>query len=155
MRRPFIARIGLALVAALSFTIAGHGGNAAVAAPEESYRIQVGSHAFSTAYDPTTRTLYVGADGAISVFKDGVLTGKIPVGEASMAADPVTHTVYAVDSSNTTVLVIKGTTVTATIPMPDQPQALAVDPGTGKVYVATSMAGVTVIQGTKSPRRSP
>lgn len=145
-----LARISIALVITLSFSAAAvWGSNVAVAAPEVSDWLEVGDSAYAVAYDPTTRTLFVGADGAISVMKDGVTVGKIAVATGTMSVNPLTHTLYALDSTHNTVAVINGTTVTATIPVPEGSQDLALDPGAGKVYIANGMAGVTVIEGDK------
>ena len=148
--RRYLARIGIALVIALTFVAAAaRGGSLAMAAPEVSDWIGVGDSASAVAYDQTTRTLFVGADGAISVLKDGVPMSKIAVAAKSMAVNPVTHTVYALESTRNAVAVIDGTTVTATIPIPEGSQDLALDPGTGKIYIASGMVGVTVIEGDK------
>jgi len=145
-----LGRIGIALVITLSFSVAAAGGsNLAVAAPEVSDWLEVGDSASAVAYDPTTRTLFVGADGAISVVQDSVTVGKIAVAAKTMSVNPLTHTLYALDSTSDTVTVINGTTVTATIPVPEGSQDLALDPGAGKVYIANGMAGVTVIEGDK------
>jgi YVTN family beta-propeller protein len=67
-----------------------------------------------------------------------------------VAVDPGTHTIYAPYHSDGTVSVINGSTrtVTATVPVGKDPEAVAVDPGTHTVYFANSGDGtVSVIDG--------
>jgi YVTN family beta-propeller protein len=63
-----------------------------------------------------------------------------------VAVDPGTHTIYAPYHSDGTVSVINGSTrtVTATVPVGKDPEAVAVDPGTHTVYVANSGDGINV-----------
>ncbi|WP_422757198.1 FG-GAP-like repeat-containing protein [Paenarthrobacter sp. C1] len=149
--RSYLARIVSVVVLALVSAVAVQSGNPAVAAPEVSDSYEGSGTFTSVAYDPATGLFYA-ADllgDTVSVFRNGVLTTKVVVGQhpAAMALDPLTHSVYVVNSASDSVSIINGTTVTATIPVEHQPMDVAVDPGTGKIYVANGMTGLTVIEG--------
>jgi YVTN family beta-propeller protein len=149
----FLARVGSVVILALFSAVALQSGNPAAASPEVSDTYEGSGTFISVAHDPATGLLYA-ADlngDTVSVFRNGVLTTKVVVGQspAAMALDPRTHSVYVVNSASDSVSVINGTTVTATIPVEYQPMDVAVDPATGKVYVANGLTGVTVIEGTR------
>ncbi len=80
------------------------------------------------------------------------VTGTIGVGSAPAAAatNPLTNTIYVLNSSDGTVSVINGATglVTATITVGSDPVAAAVNPVTNMIYVANKGSGnVTPING--------
>ena len=80
------------------------------------------------------------------------VTGTIPVGNAPAAAatNPLTNTIYVLNSSDGTVSVINGATglVTSTISVGSDPVAVAVNPVTNTIYVANKgSADVTPIDG--------
>ncbi|MGV7698383.1 YncE family protein [Mycobacterium kansasii] len=121
-------------------------------------RVDVGSRAIGVAADPGTHTVYVAAleDRTVSVI-DGstnsvTATVKVRGGFSDVnpiAVDPNTHTVYLANLGDDTVSVIDGSTntVTSTVVGVAQPNGVAVDPGTRKVFVVTRMDKMSVIDG--------
>ncbi|MFZ0911594.1 MAG: hypothetical protein WAN24_19145 [Candidatus Acidiferrales bacterium] len=84
------------------------------------------------------------------------MTGTIDVGTAPAAAatNPLTNTIYVLNSSDGTVSVINGATglVTATITVGSDPVAVAVNPVTNMIYVANKGSNsVTPINGAANP----
>ncbi|MGH9280504.1 MAG: serine/threonine-protein kinase [Acidimicrobiales bacterium] len=76
----------------------------------------------------------------------GVAVGREPT---SVAANPRTNRFYVANSGSLNVSVVDGATreVTATVPMPTRPLAVAVNQRSGRVYVTTADASVVVISG--------
>jgi YVTN family beta-propeller protein len=77
-------------------------------------------------------------------------TVTVGTGPEAIAVNPVTNTIYVVNSNSDNVTVINGATnATATVAVGEYPLSIAVNPVTNKIYVANSFgSSVTVIDGT-------
>jgi serine/threonine-protein kinase len=124
--------------------------------------IPIGPGPQAIASDPSRNRVYVtaqaGIDGdATVVVIDGAtrrVVGAVPTGPyaryfdnpAGIAVDAATHTVYATNPLEGVVYAIDGAAgaVVRSFTVGDAPTAVAVDPATGTVVVATSRGVVTV-----------
>ena len=126
--------------------------------------IPVGAGPWLVTVDPLTRTVYVAnvSDDTVSVIDaaTNAVTATIshvtPLGNPNtfnglflqqMAVDPATGVVYVADPSNDSVSVIDvaTNTVTGSIPVGGDPEAIAVDPRTHTAYVANTSSGTVSV----------
>ncbi len=120
-----------------------------------------GVYVTSVAVNPDTRRIYV-----VDSYNNELIVvngdnhqevTRVPIGDSPgggmikwkyVAVDPVRDLVYVTNSEDNTVRVVDGGTNTpvTSVPLPFTPRALAVNPVTHRIYVATS-GGVSVIDG--------
>jgi YVTN family beta-propeller protein len=124
--------------------------------PEITGDVKVGYHAWGTAVDESTGTLYVTRvqDSALLIIDEssGATTATIPVGyiPCAVALNPVKNRAYVVNHGSDTVTVIDTSkrTVVATVKVGSSPQGVAVDSTSNRVYVANShSSSISVIDG--------
>jgi DNA-binding beta-propeller fold protein YncE len=143
--RTLLLLVGLALATASPATAA----TPLVAKPIVSTVAAQGAEALAA--DGIANRVYVGTlQGTIEKF-DGAnrrLVTTIPGGGGAItdvAVDPTIHHVFAIDPSHKELLIVDGTTATLVgrVALDTPPQAVAVDPDLGRVYVAEGDASST------------
>jgi len=116
-------------------------------------KMSVGMHAWGMALNETSGAFYVArpGDAQVAVLQAGSKTPRmIPVGRipCSVAVNPHTNRIYAVNYADNSLTVIDGFRVMATVPVGRRPQAVAVDAVRDLIFVAnTQDNSVTVIDG--------
>ncbi|MDA4122813.1 MAG: YncE family protein [Thaumarchaeota archaeon] len=109
--------------------------------------INVGTHPWGVAYDPSNGEVYITnyGQGTVSIVKGVSLLSTVNVGQGPVAAayDAVNGDIYVANAEQGTVTVISGVSasVVATVTVGTDPQGVAFASNVGEVYVTNNGAG--------------